>query len=206
MEEISIKKASILIFIGFNVSKIDNESLTAKNSFYLHFMSMESVNLRSFRHKARLHKSRLRRFLSKLEKTPPVALDKIASVVDKEVWGEVNCLSCANCCKQMSPTYSNSDIRRIASHLNMRVDDFKKKWLKKDRIGDWLNKTTPCQFLDLTTNMCGIYEVRPADCAGFPHLRKRKMVDYIHVHKQNLELCPATMSMVERMEKRMMKN
>lgn len=100
----------------------------------------------------------------------------------------------------MSPTYSNADIRRIAAHLEMTVEAFREKWLRKDREGDWLNKSTPCQFFDLKTNMCGIYEVRPADCAGFPHLGKRKMVDYMHVHKQNIELCPATLKMVERME------
>jgi Fe-S-cluster containining protein len=52
----------------------------------------------------------------------------------------------------------------------------------------------------LKTNMCSIYEVRPADCAGFPHLTKKKMTEYIHVHKQNIEYCPATYKMVEKMK------
>ena len=77
----------------------------------------------------------------------------------------------------------------------------KSRWLKKERgTSKWLNKTTPCQFLDLNTNMCTVYEARPADCAGFPHLTKKKIVDYIHVHKQNLDECPATFRMVERMK------
>jgi Fe-S-cluster containining protein len=77
---------------------------------------------------------------------------------------------------------------------------FKKKWLRKERnTGDWLNKSTPCQFLDLDTNRCNIYEVRPADCAGFPHLSKKKMTDYMHVHKQNIDLCPATFKLVQKM-------
>ena len=81
----------------------------------------------------------------------------------------------------------------------MTVAEFRNKWLYKDNSGDWMNKSTPCQFLDLSTNMCGIYDVRPADCAGFPHLAKRKLKDYIHVHKQNIEFCPATYKMVEKM-------
>jgi Fe-S-cluster containining protein len=48
--------------------------------------------------------------------------------------------------------------------------------------------------------MCSIYEVRPADCSGFPHLAKRKMTEYMHVHKQNVDLCPATYKMVEKMQ------
>ena len=75
------------------------------------------------------------------------------------------------------------------------------KWLYYDRKDkDWMNKQQPCQFLDLNTNMCSIYAVRPADCAGFPHLTKRKMVNYMHVHKQNIAYCPATYRMVEKMK------
>jgi len=100
----------------------------------------------------------------------------------------------------MTPTFKEKDMKRISAHLNMTVQEFKDKWLYKQRgTGDWLNKSTPCQFLDLDTNMCSISEVRPADCAGSPHFSKKKMADYIHTHKQNLEYCPATYRMVERM-------
>ena len=156
-------------------------------------------NLRSFRQKARHHKRSFRRFLTKLEKDIPPNADQLTATLEKEVWKEVDCLHCANCCKQMSPTYSSSDIKRIAAYKNMSVAEFKNTWLYKDNSGDWMNKSTPCQFLDLSTNMCGIYDVRPADCAGFPHLAKRKLKDYIHVHKQNIEFCPATYKMVEKM-------
>lgn len=157
------------------------------------------VNLRSFRSKVKKNKSVFKRFLNKLLKEQPRGLDKIAAQTDKEVWQEVDCLSCANCCKTMSPTYTAADIKRISAHLEMTPDEFKKKWLRKDRGGDWLNKTEPCQFLNLENNYCAIYEVRPKDCAGFPHHTKRRMVDYMHVYKQNVEYCPATYKLVEKM-------
>ncbi|MBK5271307.1 MAG: YkgJ family cysteine cluster protein, partial [Bacteroidia bacterium] len=159
------------------------------------------VNFRSFKQKVRHHKSIYKRFLTKLEKNPPVNLDKLTPVVEKEVWKEVDCLSCANCCKTMTPTYTLKDIKRIAVHLDMSVDAFKKKWLLKERgsEGDWINKSTPCQFLNLKNNKCSIYEVRPVDCSGFPHLSRKRMVDYMHIHKQNIEYCPATYKMVEKM-------
>ena len=161
---------------------------------------MSTVNLRSFRARVRHRKTAYRRYLSRIEKNSPHKLDELSPMVDKQVWTEVDCLSCANCCKQMSPTYTWADTRRIAAFVGMSVNAFRKKWLYKDKSnGDWLNRSTPCQFLNLKTNMCNIYEVRPKDCAGFPHLMKKKMVDYIHVHKQNLEYCPATFKMVERM-------
>ncbi len=157
------------------------------------------VNLRSFRSKVKKNKTVFKRFLNKLLKEQPRGLDKIAAETDKEVWKETDCLSCANCCKTMSPTYTTADIKRISAHLEMTPDAFKKKWLRKDRGGDWLNKTEPCQFLNLENNYCAIYEVRPKDCAGFPHHTKRRMVDYMHVYKQNVEYCPATYKLVEKM-------
>ena len=100
----------------------------------------------------------------------------------------------------MTPTYTNADIKKIASYLQISADEMKRKWLKKERgTRNWLNKTTPCQFLDLETNMCNVYEVRPSDCEGFPHLTKKKIVDYLHIHRQNLDECPATFKLVEKM-------
>ena len=160
-----------------------------------------AFSLRSFRQKAKLQKTSLRRFLGKLEKNPPRGLDTIAAKIDATVWQEVECLSCGNCCKTMTPTFKKADVLRIAAHLNMTPQEFRNKWLTLDDEGkDWINKKQPCQFLDMKTNMCSIYEVRPADCAGFPYLKKRKMIDYIHVHQQNVEYCPATVRMVEKMK------
>jgi len=165
-----------------------------------------SINLRSFKLRVRHRKTALRKFLSKLEKKPPRKLDQLTVQVEKEVWREIDCLSCANCCKTMTPTYTAKDMKRISAHLNMTVRELKDTWLYQERSsGDWMNKSTPCQFLDLSTNMCTIYEVRPDDCAGFPHLPKRKMVEYMHVHKQNVEYCPATYRMIEKMMEKLKK-
>jgi Fe-S-cluster containining protein len=159
---------------------------------------MVPVNLRSFRLKVSRTKKKMRSFLTRLEKNAPKKLDEWTVEADKAVWLETDCLSCANCCKTMSPTYTPTDIKRIAAHLDMTPAAFKNKYLYKDEIGDWLNVKQPCQFLDLKTNMCGIYAVRPADCAGFPHLTKKKAKQYLHIHSQNVAYCPATYKMVEK--------
>ena len=72
------------------------------------------INLRSFKQKVRHHQKAFKKFLGKIEKNPPRHLDKIAEEIDAAVWKEVDCLSCANCCKSMSPTFTNTDIKRIA--------------------------------------------------------------------------------------------
>jgi Fe-S-cluster containining protein len=151
------------------------------------------------------YRSRFRRFLSRVESNPPKELDHYAEAIDKEVWQETDCLACANCCRTMTPTYTFKDLQRISKHLNMTIKQFREKWLYRDKGGDWMNVNTPCQFLDLKTNLCTIYEVRPRDCAEFPHLTKKKMTDYMHVHKQNVQHCPATFKMVEKLMERISK-
>ena len=161
---------------------------------------MQAINFRKFKKRFEEKRKSLRRFITGTENNPPGNLAILAEQTDKEVWTQVNCLSCANCCKVMSPTYTFQDIKRIAAHLGMRPKDFRDKWLYLDkRENDWMNKSRPCQFLDLKSNMCSIYEVRPADCAGFPHLIKKPITDYMYVHKQNIEYCPATMLFVEKL-------
>jgi Fe-S-cluster containining protein len=159
---------------------------------------METVNLRSFRQIVLRNKSRMKRFLTRLEKKRPKGFHVLEVEADKLVWAKTDCLHCANCCKTMSPTYTPEDIRRISAHLGMTPTAFREKWLYKDKTGDWMNVRQPCQFLDLKTNMCAIYAVRPRDCAGFPHhVKKRMNADYMHMYKQNIEYCPATYRLVE---------
>ena len=163
---------------------------------------MQAVNLKAFKKKVELNGKAMKRFLTKIEKAPPRGLDSAAGKLHPEVWAEVDCLSCANCCKTMTPTYTKADIIRIASHFKQTPQQFKDQWLKYDKKdGDWQNKTEPCQFLNLKDNKCSIYEIRPLDCAGFPHLPKKKMVEYMHVHKQNIDFCPATYKLVEKMQR-----
>lgn len=159
-----------------------------------------TVNIKTFRNLVSRNKKRLRSFLTRVEKQAPRNLHVVTLEANELSWAKTDCVDCANCCKTMSPTYTQRDIRRISKFKGMTVRAFKEKWLFKDKVGDWLNKSQPCQFLDLRTNLCGIYEVRPGDCAGFPHHGKKKIIDYGHVYKQNVEFCPATYRLVEFME------
>ena len=164
------------------------------------------VNIRSFRQKYVRNKKAFRTFLTKLENNPPKGLQQMMVETDAEVWAETDCLTCGNCCKKMTPTFTPADIKRIAGHFEMTPNAFKEKWLVYEKKeGDWQNKKQPCQFLNLSDNKCSIYAIRPADCSGFPHLTKKNTTDYIHVHKQNIEYCPATYKMVEKMKERLAK-
>lgn len=159
---------------------------------------MQPVNFSKFKADYENNRKSYRSFITRLENTEPQKADSVSDLTDKEVWKDVDCLSCANCCKKMTPTFTAQDIKRAATFLHISPKVFKEKWLLYDaKDKDWVNKAQPCQFLDLATNMCSIYEARPADCAGFPHLNKKPFKDYGYVHKQNIEYCPATLRFVE---------
>lgn len=158
------------------------------------------INLRLFRKLAEANKKRFSSFITRLEKSSHRGVVAQAQEANKEVWEEIDCLGCANCCKKMTPTLNTADKLRIAGHLGMTVKDFTAKYLEYDpEDRDWRMQKQPCVFLDLTTNKCNIYEVRPADCAGFPHLTKVPLKSYLYIHKQNIMYCPATYRFVEKM-------
>ena len=58
---------------------------------------MFPVNLKAFKKKLLINRPAFRRFLNKMEKNPPLKIDKLTPILDAEVWQEIDCLSCANC-------------------------------------------------------------------------------------------------------------
>ncbi|MDI9358880.1 MAG: YkgJ family cysteine cluster protein [Phycisphaerales bacterium] len=162
---------------------------------------MKKFSLQSWRQKLKYHRKGKRTFLNKLLRKVPADIDAVAEELSPVVWKSIDCLQCANCCKKMTPTYTIKDIKRIAKFLNITTATMKSKWLIYDKKAkEWMNASTPCQFLNPKDHKCSIYEVRPFDCSGFPHLIKKKFKDYGHVHKQNIDYCPAAYSFVEKLE------
>src|SRR5450432_3592796 len=85
---------------------------TSANLIFICFM--QAINFRNFKKRFEEKRKSLRRFITRTENNPPPNLELLAEQTDREVWAQVNCLSCANCCKVMSPTYTFGDIKRIA--------------------------------------------------------------------------------------------
>ncbi|MDB5284754.1 MAG: YkgJ family cysteine cluster protein [Bacteroidota bacterium] len=162
---------------------------------------MAEINVKNYRRRALRKKKDLSKFMRELGKSTKKGLLKTAIEVDKEVWKEVSCTNCANCCKTMTPTYTKKDVNRIAAHFKMSYDEFYKKWLKKDSNKDIVNKTTPCQFLG-KDNLCTIYAIRPVDCAEFPHFVRKDFKYQVQekTYSNNMVHCPATLVFVEKLK------
>lgn len=154
-----------------------------------------------FRRSASRRKAKLRAFLKRLDELVPVDMPRLVAEADAAVWQKVSCTECANCCKTMTPTYKRPDIVRLATHFRITPAAFKAKWLSKDETsGDWVNKSLPCPFL--VDNLCSVYEVRPKDCAEFPHHNKKPFDAYNETFINNVDRCPATYELVRMLKAR----
>lgn len=147
------------------------------------------------------NKKSLTKFLKKFDDKSVSGINALVDNASEETWKEVDCLACANCCKVMTPTFTKADLKRIAKHFRMSEKDFYTKWLETDKDnGDKVNRIQPCQFLNLENNKCSIYEIRPEDCAKFPHFKRKPFADFNHIHTQNIEYCPATLKFVSKLQ------
>lgn len=139
-----------------------------------------------------------RKFLDGLRKKPPKNLDYIAEKAHHEVFAEIDCLQCANCCKTTGPLFTEKDIERIAKHLRLKPAEFEARYLRTDEDNDKVLQSLPCHFL-ASDNKCLIYDVRPKACREYPHTDRRKIYQINALMLKNTLICPAAYTWVEKM-------
>ena len=152
-------------------------------------------------HLAQQKKKENSAFFKKLRKKKPKNLDKEVQEIHNEVFEEVDCLKCANCCKTTGPLFTNNDINRIAKHFKMKPGSFIDQFLRIDDDQDYVLQQTPCHFLG-ADNYCSIYEVRPKACREYPHTDRKKIYQIGTLTVNNTSICPAAFKIVERMKER----
>jgi len=136
-----------------------------------------------------------KRYLDKANKN--VLLKKLPAI-HEEAFSKIDCLQCANCCKNYSPRFKTPDIKRISKHLKMRESDFIETYLKVDEDGDFVGKSTPCPFLG-ENNFCSIYDHRPSDCHRFPYTDEDVFFKRQQLSLKNSTFCPITYYVLEKL-------
>ena len=132
-------------------------------------------------------------FLSRPDKNK---LLKQLPELHEEAFSKVDCLQCANCCKNYSPRFKTPDIKRISKHLKMKEGVFIETYLKLDEDGDYVVKTKPCPFLG-ADNFCSIYEQRPSDCVRFPYTDEDVFFKRSALTLKNSSFCPIVFYVME---------
>lgn len=126
-----------------------------------------------------------------LEKGNKNKMLKALPDLHEEAFSKIDCLECANCCKNYSPRFKNPDIKRIAKVLRMKEGDFVAAYLRLDDENDYVVRQSPCPFLD-TDNTCKIYDDRPSDCRRYPYTDEDVLIKRVQLTLKNATVCPAT--------------
>jgi Fe-S-cluster containining protein len=158
------------------------------------------MDLSKFAVEAKKKSAENRTFLNKLKTKNARSVDDAFHRLHEEVFEEIDCLTCANCCKTTSPIFYQTDIERVAKSLRMKPGDFVEKYLRIDEDKDFVLKSSPCPFLD-AENYCSVYQDRPKACREYPHTNRKKMVQIIDLTYKNTLVCPAVLEMVEKLKK-----
>src|SRR5258708_2172695 len=117
------------------------------------------IDLNRFREISQNKSGENKQFLQRLKKKDPRKIDDAFHSMHEQVFAEMDCLTCANCCKTTSPIFYQTDIERTAKFLRIKPGDFIEKYLRVDEDRDYVLKSSPCAFLG-TDNYCSIYEAR----------------------------------------------
>lgn len=114
-------------------------------------MVQGSINIEKYKDLALQKQGEHRKFLASLKKKAPKNLDKIVQQIHQEVFQEIDCTACANCCKTLGPLFTEADISRISKHFRMKLSAFEDLFLEVDEDGDKVFKAMPCPFLGMIT-------------------------------------------------------
>lgn len=137
-------------------------------------------------------------FLKELRQKKTKDLDDKFHRLHDEVFEEIDCLECANCCKTTSPILRMSDIERLSKVLKTKISDVIDTYLMVDEDEDYVFRTAPCPFLGID-NKCLVYKNRPKACREYPHTNRKNMYQIMELTAKNTLICPAVSRITERL-------
>jgi len=128
---------------------------------------------------------------------PSEKIDSIVHNLYKKISSEIDCKTCRNCCKELSPVLDEEDIKKLSEGLGISVTQFKDQYLIKDKEeeGKFIFNKKPCPFLK--NNECSCYTYRPKDCVSYPHLHKGDFIFRLLSVINNCSICPIVYNVYE---------
>jgi hypothetical protein len=88
----------------------------------------------------------------------------------EDIEAQIDCTTCANCCRVSEVEITDRDIDKLAKFLGMSREEFIRDSTQQAESGEMILKRTEAGCVFLEGNLCSVYEARPHNCANFPHL------------------------------------
>lgn len=63
-------------------------------------------------------------------------IDRRVAATTERVWAGIDCTKCANCCREVRPTFSEEEAGRLAGRLKMAPQQFIESYLERTEAGD----------------------------------------------------------------------
>ena len=149
-------------------------------------------------------------------------LDSQFLQLHNELFAGYDCCKCANCCRAYAATLNESDVDAISEYIGQDKNDFIAKYLKKSeydascytisqepciflcdpensRCGELASKVTPGK-LPAHDGKCMIYDVRPAECKGFPFTDQPGRLWSLFGVIDFAQVCPVVFEIVQRLK------
>ena len=140
-----------------------------------------------------------KKLVGRLSKVKEKTLTRHTENLHTQVFEKIDCLDCANCCTSIPPIINETDVRRIAKYLGMKVAQFKEAYVTIDEDQDMVLNQSPCHFLE-SDHKCSIYEVRPKACRQYPHTDNFEFAKNLKLHATNSRYCPAVFHILEKLK------
>ncbi len=157
---------------------------------------MAEFKLEGWRKRSEEHQKQYKQLLQRVDKNKVL---KQLPRLHEEAFEKIDCLQCANCCKNHSPRFKTPDIKRISKYLGMKEGAFIDTYLKLDEEGDYVVRSKPCPFLG-ADNACNIYEERPSDCARYPYTDEDVIIKRPQLTLKNSLVCPIVHYVLEKLD------
>ncbi len=170
-------------------------------------MTVDLVQIRTLAEEKQDENFRFRRFLKTRCKLEPDEIDQRVFETSRRVWAGIDCTTCANCCREVRPTFSEGEVDRVALCVGMARAQFIETYLEETYLkpgeahngNPWQTRSTPCPFLK--DNLCSVYEDRPNDCSGYPYLYEPEFVFRTLAMIERTLTCPIVYRVMEELKK-----
>ena len=138
-------------------------------------------------------------YLKQLQNKSTTSLKDEVVKKHQEAFQEIDCLSCANCCKSSPPIVTKKDAKRMGKALGIPPKTVIKKYLIHDVDGSMMMNGVPCVFLQ-EDNRCSIYNDRPEACRAYPHTDDPNYLNKPRFNVENTIVCPAAYAIVKKLQ------
>jgi uncharacterized protein len=145
-------------------------------------------------------KSSTAKFFKLLDRKLPADFDEVVHKLHEEIFSNIDCLACGNCCKILGPRIINKDIDRLSKYFKIKQNVFIDRYLRIDEDNDYVFKSMPCPFIN-SQNYCLVYTERPKACREYPHTNRRRFHQIFDITLKNTFICPGVFEIIEELKR-----